>query len=137
MPSPFLRPLASAVATLLLAIAPLSAQHARACSTDRYQRDLFLEMLTGLMLDEDSVNRRIYRLPRVSPDSIRLVTDERVCERLAHTYYRRRLGPRPAHGVLVARVGDLYAVYGKPTGGHYDILGIYTSDFTLVITALL
>ena len=83
-----------------------------------------------------TANRRIYRLPLVSPDSIRIITDERICERAARAYYRDRLGPRPLESVTVAQVGDLYAVYGAERAGEWTSLDIYTRDFELIVSVM-
>ena len=126
-------------ATLLVAATPLRAQQPPACSVDRFHRDLVLSKATAVFLDDGAPpmhHRPGYGFPVVPPDSIRLVTEERVCERLAQLYYRSRLGPRSAKGVAVARVGDLYLVYGegRPPGSYFDLLGIYTTAFVLVLT---
>lgn len=75
---------------------------------------------------------RMYSLPRLPADSVVRITDERVCERAAHTYYRHILGPIPAGGVVVLRVGNRYAVYGSLRAGEWTILSIYTDRFELV-----
>ena len=121
---------------VLVAIAPASlhAQHASACGDDD-KRDLLRSRIEPLMVSDDSRSveeLRLFNLPRVHPDSIVYIDDERLCERAAKVYYRDRLGPRPLGGVSVARVGNRYVVYGDERAGEWTILNIYTLDFRLL-----
>lgn len=85
------------------------------------------------VLDGGAVEReRMYSLPPLPSDSVVRVTDERVCERAARTYYRHELGPIPAGGVVVVRVGNRYAVYGDLRAGEWTILSIYSDQFELI-----
>ena len=75
------------------------------------------------------VREQMYFLPALPPDSAIVVTDERVCERAARAYYRHRLGPIPAGGVSVIRVGNRYVVYGANRAGEWTIMSIYSDRF--------
>jgi len=113
--------------------------HPSACGDGLWGREALRFQLQLLMMSTDSsetANRRLHRLPLVSPDSIHIVTDERICERAARAYYRHRLGPRPLGGVTVAEVGDLYAVYGARRAGEWTLLDIYTRDFELIVSVM-
>ena len=106
-----------------------------ACGEGLWGRDALRFKLEQLMTAIDSgqiARRRLYKLPAVPPDSIRMVTDPRICERAARTYYRHHLGPLPLEGIAVAEVGDLYAVYGARRAGEWTILEIQTRDFVRV-----
>jgi hypothetical protein len=124
------------VAATIAAAGPVHAQRASACGgANEWHRSFLRQRLEALMVSDDSSTtamRRLYRLPRVSPDSIVFVTDERTCERAAREYYRYHLGPRPLGGVDVARIGNMYAVYGAIRAGEWTILEIFTRDFELV-----
>lgn len=127
--------LSFALAALVVAApASLHAQHASACGDDDKRQWLRLRIEPLMLSDNsESVNElRMLHLPRVHPDSIVYVDDERLCERAAKVYYRYRLGPRPLGGVSVARVGDRYVVYGYERAGEWTIMNIYTLDFRLV-----
>ena len=86
------------------------------------------EVLKGNAIERE----RMYALPALPPDSAIVVTDERVCERAARTYYRYRLGPIPPGGVAVVRVGNRYAVYGANRAGEWTILTIYSDRFEYI-----
>ena len=148
-----MRALAFAVATAILTLAakPAGAQYGyivpstttrhsltpSACGEGRWGRDALRFRLERLMFAIDSTetaHNRIFRLPVISPDSIRIVTDERICERAARLYYRDHLGPRPLESVAVAQVGDFYVVYGARRAGEWTLMDIYTRDFELIVT---
>jgi hypothetical protein len=57
------------------------------------------------------------------------VRDQAICEMATRIYYRGRLGPYPANGVAVIRVGDAYAVLGDIRGGEWLLLEIYNMNF--------
>jgi len=124
-----------ALAALVLAApASLHSQHASACGDDD-KRELLRFRIEPLMVSDDSRSvdeLRMFNLPRIHPDSIVYIDDERLCERAAKVYYRDRLGPRPLGGVSVARVGDRYVVYGYERMGEWTVMNIYTLDFRLV-----
>lgn len=116
---------------LALPAARLSAQRPTVCGDDR-KRETIRGLLDRMMRSDDSTarsSRRTLRLPRVHPDSVIYVDDPRVCERAANVYYRDQLGPRPLHGVAVARVRDLYVVYGYIRAGEWVPLVVYNSAF--------
>ena len=127
--------LSFALAALVLASpASLHAQHASACGDDD-KRQWLRYQIEPPMLSDDSRSAdqlRIFKLPRVHPDSIVYIDDERLCERAAKVYYRYRLGPRPLGSVSVARVGDRYVVYGYERMGEWAVMNVYTLDFRLV-----
>lgn len=138
------RPFHSAAATAVLSLAlgalilaapaGLHAQHASACGDDG-KRQWLRNTIEPLMLSDDSRSAdglRMFNLPRVHPDSIVYIDDERLCERAAKVYYRYRLGPRPLGSVSVARVGDRYVVYGYERAGEWAIMSVYTLDFRLI-----
>lgn len=109
-------------------------QHASTCG-DRDKRETLRAHLAELMLSNESrtaITRREQRLPLVHPDSIVYVDDERICERAARVYYRYRLGPRPLGAVSVARVGDMWVVFGELHIGEWTGLDVYNRDFELV-----
>jgi len=120
----------------MLLIGARSAQsQSRAACGEREKRDWLRYNIQALMQSDDSstsADRRLHHLPLVHPDSIVFVDDARICERAAKVYYRYRLGPRPPHGVAVARVGKLFVVYGDERAGEWTIMNIYTRDFQLV-----
>jgi hypothetical protein len=102
----------------------LGAQQPSACAERSAFPDLH-ERFERLIASEDSANvvfRRNYHLPQLPPDSVLVVTDERICERAARAYYRNYIGPRPLLGVEVLRVGDIYIVYGAKRGGEWAAL---------------
>jgi hypothetical protein len=57
------------------------------------------------------------------------VHDQAICERATRAYYRDRLGPYPADGVAVVRIGDSYGVYGSIRGGEWTLLVVYNLNF--------
>jgi hypothetical protein len=121
-------------AMVLAAPASVHAQHASACGDDDTRQWLRFR-IEPLMLSDDSRSAdqlRTFHLPRVHPDSIVYIDDERLCERAAKVYYRYRLGPRPLGSVSVARVGNRYVVYGYERMGEWTSMEIYTLDFRLV-----
>jgi hypothetical protein len=123
-----------ACAAALAASTALRAQTLSACGAPERREQLHTRF-ERLMVSDDSettVSRRSYQLPRVSPDSVRIITDERICGRAAREYYRDYLGPPPVGGVVVIRVGDMYVVYGAKRGGEWTSLEIYTRDFEYV-----
>jgi hypothetical protein len=119
------------MALVALAERPAAAQGpARWCHGD-LQESWMIGRLRQALTATDSAGvqaRRIFALPAVPPDSIRMVTDERVCERAARVYYRFRLGPMPG-GVEVARVTDRYYVYGRNRAGEWTIMSVFTAQF--------
>ena len=138
--SPFLSTIADGVvafvlmALLLMAPASLHAQHASTCGDDD-KRQWLRSKIEPLMLSdnaESAAELGIMNLPRVHPDSIIYIDDERLCERAAKIYYRYRLGPRPLGSVSIARVGDRYVVYGYERMGEWAIMSVYTLDFRLI-----
>ena len=123
-----------AIATILLAATPARAQRASLCS-DEEKRNWLRFKIEPLMLSADSATaaeRRSFRLPLVHPDSIRYIDDERICARAAKVYYQHRPGPMPLRGVSVARVGDMWVVYGENRAGEWTIMDVYNRDFVLV-----
>jgi hypothetical protein len=126
-------PLAYA-ALLLFAPTALHAQRASACG-DSDKRAFLRAHLEELIRSNDPQTayvRRDSRLPLVHPDSIRYIDDEQICERAARVYYRYRLGPRPLGAVSVARVGNVWVVYGEERIGEWTGLRIYNNEFELV-----
>jgi hypothetical protein len=121
-------------ALLLFAPMALHAQRASPCgdSDKRASLRVHLEQLMRSNDPQTVYVRRDSRLPLVHPDSIRYIDDERICERAARVYYRYRLGPRPLGAVSVARVGNIWVVYGEERIGEWTGLDIYNSDFELV-----
>jgi hypothetical protein len=123
-----------AYATALAAPTALRAQTLSTCGAPERREQLHTRF-EQLMVSDDSettVSRLRYQLPRVSPDSVRIITDEQICERAARQYYREYLGPPPLGGVVVIHVGDMYVVYGAKRGGEWTSLEIYTRDFEYV-----
>lgn len=78
---------------------------------------------------EATATRRLYHLDAAAGDSVVVVSDERVCERAAREYYRHRLGPLPAGGVTVLRIGNRFAVEGAIRAGEWTILTIFSAQF--------
>jgi hypothetical protein len=117
---------------LVFVVRPASAQPAsRWCRNEGNESRMLSHLREALAGEEEhaATSRRIFRLPDVAPDSVRLVLDERVCERAARVYYRHRLGPMPGGGVEVARVADHYYVYGSNSAGEWTTLSVYTLQF--------
>jgi hypothetical protein len=127
------------IVTALLTLAALAprtseSQRASVCG-DAEKRDWLRSHIEPLMLSADSAassERRQLHLPLVHPDSIIYVDDERICARAAKAYYRERLGPRPLRGVSVAKVGEMWVVYGEKRAGEWTILGVLNRDFVEV-----
>ena len=90
------------------------------------------QAIKRVLESDGAVRERMYALPRMSPDSVVHVTDERVCELAARAYYRYRLGPVPEGGVAVLKVGNRYAVYGANRAGEWTILQIYSENFEFI-----
>jgi len=129
-------------ATLCLALcaaslaipARLDAQQPSACRRPS-PFDNLQSRVESWIASEDSLHvafRRGYQLPHLPPDSVLIVTDERICERAAQAYYRGHIGPRPLEGVEVLRVGDMYIIYGAKRSGEWGSLEFYTRDFEYV-----
>ena len=70
-------------------------------------------------------------------DSVIVVTDERMCERAARTYYRHELGPMPAGGVTVLRVGNRYVVSGAIRAGEWTITTVYSAQLEGIVSILM
>jgi hypothetical protein len=87
------------------------------------------EKMKRALEGSDVERERLYGLPRLPPDSVLVVRDEHVCERAARAYYRRELGPFPASGIAVVRVGNRYAVQGTIRAGEWTILVIFSAEF--------
>ncbi|HEY2067195.1 MAG TPA: hypothetical protein VGG84_14675 [Gemmatimonadaceae bacterium] len=94
--------------------------------------DHALYALRRVLASDGPERSLMYSLPAVPPDSAVLVRDERTCERAARAYYRHRLGPTPAGGVAVVRIGNRYAVYGAQRAGEWTILSIYSAQFDYI-----
>lgn len=109
----------------------LTAQRALVCGDLETRATLRRIVQTALIANDPGAVYRLalLRVPRVHPDSVIYVDDERLCERAARAYYRDRLGPRPLGGVSVARVGDMYVVLGENRGGEWLSLVVFNRDF--------
>ena len=117
--------------SVALATAPIGSATPRWCSEPAlayWPLDAARNVLKGNAIERE----QMYHLPALPPDSAVVVTDERVCERAARTYYRHRLGPIPPGGVAVVRVGNRYLVYGDNRAGEWTILSIYSDRFELI-----
>ena len=128
-----------ALGTASLAIpARLDAQRPSACrrpSSPSPLRDLRADVERWVASDDslEVTHRRNYQLPYLPPDSVIVVTDERICARAARAYNRHRVGPVPLDGVEVLRIGDIYVVYAPARGGsHWTALAFYTRDFEFI-----
>jgi hypothetical protein len=77
--------------------------------------------------------RKRLSLPMAPLDSIIVVSDEAICERAARAYYRHVLGPMPAGGVSVVRVGDRYAVLGGIRAGEWTVVTIFSLQFDPIV----
>jgi hypothetical protein len=109
----------------------LDAQQPSACAQPSAFLDLH-ERFERLIASEDSLNvvfRRNYHLPHLPPDSVLVVTDERICERAARAYYRNYIGPRPLVGVEVLRVGDMYERVELPAVGEPEPFGYEVGEY--------
>lgn len=119
---------------LLSLLAALAFTAAPARTAPRWCSDpaLAASPLYGIrdVLKGNAIEReQMYALPALPPDSAIVVSDERTCERAARAYYRHRLGPIPAGGVAVIRVGNRYVVYGANRAGEWTIMSIYSDRF--------
>ena len=113
----------------------LDAQQPSACRRSSAFMNLRAEMEYWIASDDSLAVtfRRNYQLPHLPPDSVLIVTDERICERAARAYYRNRTGRLPLGGVEVLRIGDIYVVYAPArAGGHWTALAFYTRDFEFI-----
>ena len=120
--------LLSLLASLALVTAPGRSPDPKWCSGSAlasWPLGALRNVLAGNAIERE----QMYALPALPPDSAVVVTDERVCERAARMYYRYRLGPIPAGGVAVVRVGNRYAVYGGNRAGEWTILVIFSDRF--------
>jgi hypothetical protein len=86
---------------------------------------------------EAELSRRQFNLPELPADSVIVVTDERMCERAARTYYRHELGPMPAGGVTVLRVGNRYVVSGAIRAGEWTITTVYSAQLEGIVSILM
>ena len=113
----------------------LDAQQPSACRRPSPLANLRARVERWIASD-DSLNvafRRNYQLPHLPPDSVLVVTDERICARAARAYYRDTIGPLPLGGVEVLRVGHIYVIYAPARGfNHWSGLGFFTRDFEFI-----
>ena len=120
--------LALITAASMLASSPVPAAAPTWCSEPSVS-SWTLDKIRGVLETGGADAKYLYGMPKVPPTSAVLVTDERICERAARTYYRYRLGPIPAGGVTVIRVVNRYAVIGGNRAGEWTILSIYSLQF--------
>jgi hypothetical protein len=122
-------------AASLALLARLDAQQPSACRRPSPFMNLRARV-ERLIASDDSLEvafRRNYQLPHLPPDSVLVVTDERICTRAARAYYRDTIGPLPLGGVEVLRVGHIYVVYAPARGfNHWSGLGFFTRDFEFI-----
>lgn len=105
-------------------------EHESACVTDTSGTTDLLEYARDLA---EAESRRTFNLPQFSPAEVRLVADERICERAALAYG----GPEgPPRRVIVVRMGRLYLVYDpfEPLyAGEWDLRMIFDNRWRLVV----